>query len=135
MANLSSLDLLDVLGNDLQFPIDSNFAPVSGLDLLIQDIQLLLLTLPGEIVGNPQYGCILRALIWENIDTAATDGVAAITTALELFEPRITLIGVTFTLNRNTDLISYVVKFVVKTTDVAANLVFPFRTHNALSGG
>ena len=55
------------LGSDLKFPIAGNFESISGLDLLMQDIQILLLTLPGERVQRPTFGCNLRNMIWENM--------------------------------------------------------------------
>lgn len=121
------------LGSDVQFPINGNFETVNGLTILLQDIQILLLTIPGERVNRPDYGCALRTLIWENIDTAATQGSGAIKQALDKFEPRISVTDVSFTVNRNTGLITYRIKFFVKNTDVAANLVFPFRSSQEIS--
>lgn len=123
------------LGSDLKFPINGNFEPISGLDLLLQDIQILLLTVPGERVNNPTYGCSLRNQIWENIDTAYRNGVSEIKAALDKWEPRITCLGVTGTVNRNTGLILYKISFVVNATNTQANLIFPFRTSTQLSFG
>jgi phage baseplate assembly protein W len=121
------------LGSDLKFPIDGSFEPISGLNLLLQDIQQLLLTVPGERVNRPEYGCQLRNQIWENIDTVARTGPASIKTAIQNFEPRINLITVDSTINRNTSLITFTIKFIVINTDVEVNLIFPFRTGTTLS--
>jgi len=121
------------LGSDLGFPISGNFQPISGLDLLIQDIQQLLLTLPGERVNRPDFGCYLRNLIWENLDVASEAGKASIYEAIENFEPRITLTNVDSTINQNTGLIIFNIQFVVNNTDTALNLVFPFRAGTNLS--
>lgn len=135
MASIkSSTDNLNTrLGADLRFPIAGSFAPISGLDLLIQDIQQLLLTVPGERVNRPDYGCRLRNMIWENLQTAAEQGAASIQEALETFEPRITVTNVDSTINENTGLITFNIQFLVNNTDTALNLVFPFRAGTNLS--
>lgn len=122
------------IGSDLQFPILNNFNVISGIELLLQDIQISLLTLPGERVFRPTFGCTLKNQIWENIDSAATAGISSIRACLEKFEPRINLLSVTIAeLNRNTDLIVYSIQFLVKNTDTKVNLVFPLRTSLELS--
>lgn len=125
--------LTERLGSDLKFPIGGSFEPSAGVNVLLQDIQQLLLTIPGERVGRPDFGCNLRNQIWENIDQAAQDGAASISEALGKFEPRITVTTVNFTINRNTDLISYIIRFAINSTDIALNLIFPFRSGTELS--
>jgi phage baseplate assembly protein W len=126
-------NLKDRLGSDLQFPIKGSFESISGLDLLIQDIQLLLLTIPGERTGRPTFGCTLRNQIWENLEEARLNGAASIREAIERFEPRVTLLGVTGESNRNTGLITFNIQFIVNSTDSPINLVFPFRAGTQLS--
>ena len=126
-------ELVVRLGSDLMFPIDTMFRPVSGLNLLLQDIQLLLLTLPGERVGKPDFGCGIKQLLWDNLSTAGANGKAAITSALDLFEPRITLIDIFSESNTNTGLITFNIQFIVNNTDQRITLVFPLRVSTALS--
>ena len=135
MAQIKSKDqsLKDRLGSDLKFPIADNFSPVAGMDVLLQDIQRLLLTIPGERPFRGDFGCNLRSQIWENIDDAAEHGAAAIREALDRFEPRITTTNVDATVNENTGLITFNIQFVVNNTDTAANLIFPFRAGTQLS--
>lgn len=126
-------NLKDRLGSDLRFPIVNSFNPISGLDLLIQDIQQVLLTVPGERINRPDFGCTLRNQIWENIQTAANHGAASIRDALERFEPRITVTDIGSDINENTGLITFNIQFIVNDTDTALNLVFPFRAGTNLS--
>jgi len=121
------------LGSDLKFPIQGSFEPISGLDLLLQDIQQLLLTSPGERLNRPTWGCGLRALVWENLETAALEGPGIISAALSNFEPRVNLLGVEVQTNDNTGLISFIIRFTVKSTDTSVNLVFPLRVGTELS--
>lgn len=126
-------NLKDRLGSDLKFPISGSFESISGLDLLLQDIQILLLTVPGERPGRPEFGCQLRTQIWENLEEAKINGIGSIRDALERFEPRITLLGVTGEVNSNTGLITFNIQFIVQTIDNPINLVFPFRAGTQLS--
>jgi uncharacterized protein len=126
-----SLDIR--LGRDAKFPINGNFQSIAGLNVLLQDIQTLLLTIPGERVNRPTWGCGLRALIWENLDEAATSGTGAIQAALAQHEPRINVSSVDYQINRNTGLISFTIRFAVKSTDTIVNLVFPFRTSQQIA--
>ena len=135
MAKIISQEesLKNRLGSGLKFPIVGNFEPQEGLDLLLEDIQQLLLTIPGERPMRPAFGCNLRNQIWENMTVAADDGSAAIKEALTRFEPRITVDGVTGTINENTGLITFNIQFRVVNTDSSINLVFPFRAGTSLS--
>lgn len=128
-----ALILDKIIGNDLKLPIEGKFEPIKGMDLLLQDIQQLLLTLPGERVSRPEYGCTLRNQIWENIDEAEQEGQDSIRQAIEDFEPRITLLSINSEKNYNTGLITFYIEFIVNGTDTSANLVFPLRVGTALS--
>lgn len=134
MALKTSSESLKIrLGSDLKFPIVGNFEPISGLNLLLQDIQQLLLTIPGERVQRPDFGCNLRNQIWENMDDAAQNGAATIRESLESFEPRITVIDVNTDVNDNTGMILFNIQFIVNSDDTAVNLIFPFRAGTSLS--
>jgi len=135
MAKIVSLQdsLKSRLGSDLKFPIQGNFQAISGLDVLLQDMQMLLLTIPGERPFRSKFGCLLRNQIWENIDIASQKGAASIRQALENFEPRIKVISVTSSINRNTDLITFNIQFLVLNENTTVNLVFPFRIGSQLS--
>jgi phage baseplate assembly protein W len=126
-------NLNERLGADCKLPINGSFEPITGTELLLQDIQQLLLTLPGERVQRPLFGCKLRSYIWENIEVAQQLGAASITSALVNFEPRIIVNSVTSTVNTNTSLIIFTVSFVVRATDTSLNLIFPFRVGTTLS--
>jgi len=125
--------LKERLGSDLKFPINGNFEPVDGLNLLLQDIQLLLLTVPGERVRRPEWGCPIRTYIWENIDELVTQGPTMIKNSLQKYEPRIVANSVSCAPNYNTGLVIFKIRFVVKATNSPVNLIFPMRSGTALS--
>jgi len=121
------------LGTDLKFPLGGNFSSIEGLDVLLQDIQTILLTIPGERVGRPEFGSGLRTLLWENLDQAALLGKAMIKESLTQWEPRILVTSVDVDINRNSDLLTFVIRFTVLNTDINASLVFPFRSSSEIS--
>lgn len=134
MANFDAKETLKSrLGSDLKFPIVGSFEPIDGLALLIQDIQLLLLTVPGERVQRPTFGCPLRTYIWENIDDLINKGPSVIKKTLQDNEPRITVDSVSGIPNYNTGLVSFKIRFTVNATNSPINLLFPFRSSTALS--
>lgn len=134
MAKINSQkeNLKNRLGSDVSLPIEGSFSPISGVDLVIQDIQQLLLTIPGERPGRPEYGCALKTYIWENINSVITDAESAIENAIDQFEPRAIIIQVTSDVNENTGLIIFNILFQINGTDEQSNLVFPFRASTEL---
>lgn len=130
---MSELTLNERLGSDIKFPINGSIEVVNGTNLLIQDIEQLLLTVPGERLNRPDFGCNLRNQIWENIDDAALEGASSIEESLDRYEARITLLNVDYEVNRNTDLITYNIQFNINANNTQVNLVFPFRVGTQLS--
>lgn len=121
------------LGKGLKYPIESKFLPEEGNDKVIQDIETLLLTIPGERVMRPTYGCGLGAKLWENIDDVAITGTADIIEAINKYEPRVSLIEVIPSINRGIGLILFSVRFLIIDTNTEANLVFPFKPVSDIS--
>lgn len=129
----NSITLKERLGSDLKFPINGSFEAIDGVALLLQDIQLLLLTIPGERVNRPLWGCPLRTYIWENIDDLVMQGPVVIRNSLLKYEPRINVDNVSASPNYNTGLVIFKIRFTIKATNSPVNLVFPFRSGNSLS--
>ena len=121
----------DFLGQDTRFPIASKFTPVKGIDTVVQDLQILIATVPGERVQRPTYGCRLYTRTWDNIDDVARDGLVDIRTAIEQFEPRVELISLSASLNRDLGRLDFRIVFRIIDTNVVTNLVFPFQTQVA----
>jgi uncharacterized protein len=115
------------LGKALKCPIVGKFVPESGLNLILQDLQLLLLTNFGERVMRPDFGCNLGSRIWDNLDSVANSGERDITIAINKFEPRVKLLKVQSLINRTRGLIFFNIRLLIKETNTEANLVFPFK--------
>lgn len=118
----------DFLGTDTRFPIQGKFQKVQGMETVLQDLQILIATVPGERVNRPEYGCRLYTRVWDNLDTVARQGLTDIRTAIDEYEPRVQLISLSSQINRDTGTVNFSIKFKIKDQNVAANLVFPFQT-------
>lgn len=117
----------DFLGTDTKFPIRGKFQKVESLETVLQDIQILIATVPGERVNRPEYGCRLYTRVWDNLDSVARQGLTDIREAIQTYEPRVELISLTSSINRDTGTVNFSVRFKVVNTNNAANLVFPFQ--------
>ena len=109
------------------------FLPEQGVQKVIESIQLLLLTNFGERVMRPDFGSGIGSRIWENLDFVSNIGPTDIATAIERFEPRVTLIEVVPVIDRARGLILFHIRFLIKDGNVEANLVFPFKAASEIS--
>jgi phage baseplate assembly protein W len=120
----------DFLGRDLKFPIKGKFASVSGIDTVNQDIQILLLTVPGERVQRPEYGCRLYTRVWSNLEDIAQNGLSDIRDAIRAFEPRVQLLRVNSAVDRDRGAVLFTITYNVVGENNPRNLVFPFVRRN-----
>ncbi len=121
------------IGQGWSFPPQFNRS-TKGIDLVSdeQDIReslyILFSTSPGERIMNPDYGCSLKALVFELIDEGTQAEIKdAIETAVLFYEPRITLEQVDVDINRALDgVISIHLSYLIRTTNTRSNMVYPF---------
>lgn len=93
-----------------------------------QSLHILFATSPGERVMRPDYGCRLRALVFENLtESAATEIREEIRRAILFFEPRIDLKSVQVTIDDALEgrLLIYL-DYVVRSTNSRGNMVYPY---------
>jgi phage baseplate assembly protein W len=121
------------LGTGWSFPPDFT-GPATGVAMLEADadvassLQILLSTVPGERVMQPLYGCNMRELVFESLDTRMKTLIQdKIDSAILYFEPRVTLENVTLDDSQILEgvvLISVI--YQVKSTNSRFNFVFPY---------
>ncbi len=121
------------LGTGWSFPpdfnkLDNSVQMVSNIDDIEDSIRIILSTTPGERIMQPEFGCDLKRLVFETIDStllASLDHL--IYHALLNFEPRITFLN-TEVLNpdRSDGRLLIQINFKVITTNSRHNIVFPF---------
>ncbi|MER6669422.1 GPW/gp25 family protein [Amycolatopsis japonica] len=123
---------MDFLGRGLAFPVRTDatgsIALVSGEREVVESIRLILATAPGERPMRPEFGCAVHDLVFAPADSATAGQIAyEVRTALERWEPRITLTDVVVGFSeaeRGTLLID--IKYHLRGTNDPRNLVFPF---------
>jgi phage baseplate assembly protein W len=118
------------LGVGWAFPprlVDGDVALAAYDDDVRQAVWLLLSTEPGERVMRPTYGAGLRVLAFEPLTTTTAALVRhRVETALVRWEPRIDLVDVSVTAAPAAARLDIAVSYRVRTTNTAANLVYPF---------
>jgi phage baseplate assembly protein W len=121
------------LGRGWAFPPSFDLASgqvemVEGNEDIQQSLRILFSTLPGERIMVPDYGCDLRAFVFESIDeTTLTHMKTIISDAILFFEPRIILDDVVFDTSAIDDgVLNISMDYTVETTNSRSNFVFPY---------
>lgn len=74
---------------------DNNFLAIKkDKDLVIENVKRVLLTLPGENVGNLEFGCRIREYLFDFENYLIEDLEQVIISALTRWEPRVKILGV-----------------------------------------
>ncbi len=124
---------LPFLGRGWSFPPSFNRS-LPGVEMLeeeadiVSSLEILLTTAPGERVMQPDYGCDMEELLFENVDTTTKTLVAdKIENSILYFEPRIDLETVRLDDSREWEGVIFIqIVFRVRSTNSRFNFVFPF---------
>ena len=98
-----------------------------------KSLEILLSTTIGERFLQPLYGCNLEKYVFEPLNaTISTEIRLAVKDAIELFEPRLKLLGVKLDAGFiNEGRIDIVVEYQIIITNTRHNLVYPFYINEA----
>jgi phage baseplate assembly protein W len=126
----------EILGTGMAFPLDvdasGRVALVSDETDVDQAIRLIIGTAPGERPMRPDFGCDVHAYVFERVDAQTTGRIEnAIRSALDRWEPRIVVEGISFGGEQsfdtdNSGVLSISVQYRIKATNSVRNLVYPF---------
>ena len=95
-------------------------------DLIMENVTRILTTLPGENVGNLQFGCTLRDYLFEFENVLLEDVEQVCISALARWEPRIVVFGVTVKLDPEmSEKIYVLIDMALKSTFEKFNLTIP----------
>lgn len=121
------------LGKGFGFPmkIDKNTGriyEVSGEDDIKQAIYIIIMTVKGERVMRPDFGCEIHNYAFETIDfTTLSQMESCVKKALILLEPRITDIQINAVQDdMNSGKVLINISYIVRRTNNPYNLVYPF---------
>jgi len=102
-------------------------ATVHGVEDIEQSLEILLGTELGERLMRPDYGCDLRRMLFEPLDTSAEAYVKdLVRTAILYHEPRIRLDSLKLTPVPADGRIDMLLEYVIRTTNSRHNYVFPY---------
>lgn len=124
--------MADIIGSGFAFPLQldrrGTLALTSGEVDVEQAIRLILGTAPGERPMRPEFGCAVHDVMFESIDATLLGRMEqAVRVALDRWEPRIRVRGIDFDLHRAAEgRLDIVVTYVLRTTNIERNLVYPF---------
>lgn len=101
---------------------------VSDEEDIRESLNILLSTMPGERIMQPDYGCRLKAMVFESINESTVTQISdVIERAILFFEPRITLDSIEVEAD---DLyegrIDIKLAYTIRTTNTRSNIVYPF---------
>ncbi len=100
---------------------------ISDEEDIRSSLEILLCTSIGERIMQPTYGCDLRKMLFEPLDTSLKAYIKnLIESAILYFEPRIRLIDVTLTDKPYEGLLEVDLDYIIRATNSRYNFVYPF---------
>jgi phage baseplate assembly protein W len=105
-----------------------NVKMVADIIDIAESIHIILATIPGERLMQPQFGCSLIRTVFEQTDSNLVTSLShLIYHALLDFEPRIVFLGIeVLDLNGLNGILSIRVDYSIIITNTRHNIVFPF---------
>jgi hypothetical protein len=118
------------LGVGWSFPVSAaagEIATAAYEEDVRQAILIILQTYPGERVMRPNFGAGLRDFLFEPVDATTMALLQTrVQEALIDWEPRIDLQSVVVTASQQSNALDIEIAYLVRATNTAANLVYPF---------
>lgn len=101
---------------------------VSDAEDIRESLYLILSTTPGERVTNPEFGCGLQNLAFENIDSTTEFLMRdIIKQAVLYFEPRVTLESIDIDFSNEIEGVIYItLHYTIRKVNIRSNIVYPF---------
>ena len=130
----------DFLGMGWNFPVhlgkDDFIALSRGEEDIRQAIGIIIGTEKGERVMRPDFGCGLRSMVFEVMNTSTLTRIEFIVKeALLRFEPRIDVMDVTAASSEKEEgRIDIQIKYRIRSTNNVFNMVYPFYLAKGESG-
>lgn len=98
-----------------------------GNDDIIESLNILLTTLPGERIYDSNFGCDLSPLLFEQFTNTLKSSLSdRIKNAIILFEARIVVENIIFRLSSEEGIIYISINYLIKSHNSRYNMVFPY---------
>jgi len=122
----------EFIGNGWSFPLGVNRR--GGISLASREreieeaIRIILATAPGERPMRPDFGCGIHDYVFAPADASTAGSIAfQVTSALEMWEPRIDVAGVDVEIDDDDRGVLYInIAYTIRGSNDVRNLVFPF---------
>jgi phage baseplate assembly protein W len=122
----------EFIGNGWSFPLGVNRR--GGISLASREreieeaIRIILATAPGERPMRPEFGCGIHDYVFAPADASTAGSIAfQVTSALEMWEPRIDVAGVDVEIDDDDRGVLYInIAYTIRRSNDVRNLVFPF---------
>ena len=122
----------EFIGNGWSFPLGVNRR--GGISLASREreieeaIRIILATAPGERPMRPEFGCGIHDYVFAPADASTAGSIAfQVTSALEMWEPRIDVAGVDVEIDDDDRGVLYInIAYTIRGSNDVRNLVFPF---------
>lgn len=89
--------LNDVVTSDWSLSLQKQGEIVQGIDDIRQCVYIILTTIPGSDPLRPDFGCGIHQRVDKPVNQLAVTGKKDILEALQIWEPRITVLNITAT--------------------------------------
>ncbi len=122
----------DFLGRGWSFPVrfrnSSRSVEMSeGEQDIRESLEILLSTLRGERVMQPDFGTNLHGSVFEPLRTSSAARMTDVIRRAILFhEPRVVMEDVSFRQDREQDVILVTIEYTITATNTRTNIVYPF---------
>lgn len=122
----------DFVGKGWSFPPKFNKA-LKGVEVsegntdIVESLEIILSTLPGERIYHPEFGCDLTPLLFESLTNSVTTLLSNhIKEAITNFERRIIFDDANFQLSPEDGVVYITIQYTIKSDNSRYNMVFPF---------
>jgi hypothetical protein len=122
----------DLIGTGVAFPFRGDgrgrIATASGEADVEQAIRIILSTAPGDRPMRPEFGCDIHEYVFEQADAATLGHMErAMHRALDRWEPRITVTGITFDrAEEQLGMLQVNIAYELRSSSSPRNLIYPF---------
>jgi phage baseplate assembly protein W len=98
-----------------------------GNDDIVESLNIILTTLPGERIFDSKFGCDLTPLLFQPLtNTLKTTLSKRIEMAIILYETRIRFENVNFNISTEEGIVYISIQYLIKSYNSRYNMIFPF---------